>query len=60
MYSRRSRGASAVIALIQRVSEASVRVDGAVVGAIGAGLLALVCAERGEMRGEPRDNPFRQ
>lgn len=50
--SRRSRGASAVIALIQRVSEASVRVDGAVVGAIGAGLLALVCAERGDSERE--------
>jgi D-tyrosyl-tRNA(Tyr) deacylase len=37
-----------VIALIQRVSEAAVRVDGEVVGAIGAGLLALVCAERGD------------
>ncbi len=37
-----------MIALIQRVSEAAVRVDGEVVGAIGAGLLALVCAERGD------------
>jgi D-tyrosyl-tRNA(Tyr) deacylase len=37
-----------VIALIQRVSEAAVRVDGEVVGAIGGGLLALVCAERGD------------
>jgi D-aminoacyl-tRNA deacylase len=37
-----------VIALIQRVSEAAVRVDGEVVGAIGTGLLALVCAERGD------------
>jgi D-tyrosyl-tRNA(Tyr) deacylase len=41
-----------VIALIQRASEASVRVDGAVVGAIGAGLLALVCAERGDSERE--------
>jgi len=34
-----------VIALLQRVSEARVVVAGETVGAIGAGLLALVCAE---------------
>lgn len=34
-----------MLALIQRVSEACVRVDGAVVGAIGPGLLALVGIE---------------
>ena len=37
-----------MIALIQRVSEASVRVDGEVVGAIGPGLLALVAVEPGD------------
>jgi D-tyrosyl-tRNA(Tyr) deacylase len=37
-----------VIALIQRVSEARVVVGGRVIGEIGAGLLALVCAERGD------------
>ena len=37
-----------MIALLQRVSGASVTVAGVVVGAIDAGLLALVCAERGD------------
>jgi D-tyrosyl-tRNA(Tyr) deacylase len=37
-----------VIALLQRVSAASVVVEGRVVGEIGAGALALVCAERGD------------
>lgn len=37
-----------MIALIQRVSEARVEIAGKVVGAIGAGLLVLVCAERGD------------
>ncbi|MCX7564532.1 D-aminoacyl-tRNA deacylase [Xanthomonadaceae bacterium XH05] len=34
-----------MIALIQRVTEASVRVEGNIVGAIGPGLLALVAVE---------------
>jgi D-tyrosyl-tRNA(Tyr) deacylase len=37
-----------MIALIQRVSQARVRVDGVETGAIGRGILALVCAERGD------------
>lgn len=39
-------------ALIQRVSKASVSVDGETVGQIGAGLLILVCAMRGDDEGE--------
>lgn len=35
-------------ALIQRVTDASVRVDGQVIGAIGEGLLILVCAMEGD------------
>lgn len=35
-----------MIALLQRVTHASVVVEGATVGAIGAGLLVLLCAER--------------
>ncbi len=39
-------------ALIQRVTRASVSVDGAVIGAIGPGVLALVCAMRGDSEAE--------
>ena len=35
-------------ALLQRVAEASVAVDGAVLGEIGPGLLILACAMRGD------------
>lgn len=41
-----------MIGILQRVSEASVRVDGVVIGAIGPGLLVLVCAERGDTEAE--------
>jgi D-tyrosyl-tRNA(Tyr) deacylase len=37
-----------MLALVQRVSEARVVVEGATVGEIGRGLLVLVCAERGD------------
>jgi D-aminoacyl-tRNA deacylase len=37
-----------VQALLQRVSQASVAVDGRVVGSIESGLLVLLCAERGD------------
>lgn len=39
-------------ALIQRVSRASVTVDGRITGEIGAGLLILVCAMQGDSEGE--------
>ena len=42
-------------AVIQRVSRAEVRVDGALEGEIGEGLLVLVCA----MAGDPSDAPVK-
>ncbi len=41
-----------MIALLQRVTEASVKVDGARIGAIGSGLLVLLCAEKGDTEKE--------
>ena len=37
-----------MITVLQRVSEASVRVDGETIGQIGHGLLVLLCAEQGD------------
>lgn len=37
-----------MIALLQRVTQAQVTVDGAAVGTISAGLMVLLCAERGD------------
>ena len=42
--------------LIQRVQEASVTVDGEIIGEIGKGLLILTCA----MAGDPEDAPQKQ
>lgn len=39
-------------AVLQRVSAASVRVDGAVTGEIGPGLLILICAMQGDTAAE--------
>jgi len=41
-----------MIGLLQRVTAAQVVVDGAVVGAIDAGLMVLVCAEKGDTEKE--------
>ncbi|TAH40524.1 MAG: D-tyrosyl-tRNA(Tyr) deacylase [Gammaproteobacteria bacterium] len=43
-----------MIALIQRVSEARVEVDGEVVGRIGPGMLAFVAVERGDGEAQAR------
>ena len=40
---------------MQRVAEASVAVDGAVIGRTGPGLLVLVCAMRGDTDANARD-----
>lgn len=40
-------------ALVQRVTEASVTVEGEVIGAIGSGLLVLVCAMQGDRAEAP-------
>ena len=40
-------------ALIQRVSQASVTVDGQTIGSIGPGLLVLVCAMQGDDAAKP-------
>lgn len=41
-----------MISVLQRVREARVEVEGQTIGAIGAGLLVLVCAERGDTDAE--------
>ncbi len=41
-----------MISILQRVAEARVEVDGQVIGQIGHGLLALVCAEKGDTEAE--------
>ena len=41
-----------MISVLQRVRQARVEVEGKVVGQIGAGLVVLVCAERGDTEAE--------
>lgn len=41
-----------MIALLQRVTQASVTVDSEIVGSIGTGLMVLLCAERGDSEKE--------
>ena len=47
-----------MLAVLQRVSEARVIVDGETIGEIGPGLLALVCAERGDTPAEAQALPL--
>lgn len=42
------KGMETMRALVQRVSEAAVRVDGQEIGAIGPGVMILVCAMQGD------------
>lgn len=43
-----------MLALLQRVCEASVTVDSAVIGQIDKGLMVLVCAEKGDTEDQAR------
>jgi len=51
-YAPESEFRTAMIALLQRVSQAAVRVDGRQIGAIGHGLLALIGVERNDSEKE--------
>ncbi len=44
-----------MIALLQRVSSACVKVDGETIGEIGAGLMVLVCAVKGDTPEKAKD-----
>jgi D-aminoacyl-tRNA deacylase len=46
-----------VRAVLQRVSRASVTVDGQVTGEIGAGLLILICAMEGDTEAQAEQLP---
>ena len=49
---RKSKGHTPMKALLQRVSEARVEVEGETIGAVGHGLLILFCAEQGDGEAE--------